>query len=159
MLAPARFSQTPSRQLHAVVGALLIALALSVPVQAQATDAVRAEKHIVVHIGQYSNDLHSAAMGLSLAGMLDEAGADVTLFLDREAVRMASTAQPLLQYGDSDTAALMQGFIEAGGRVLVCPHCAELGGVAPDALRDGVEMGTKESIAALFLEADTVIDY
>jgi sulfur relay (sulfurtransferase) complex TusBCD TusD component (DsrE family) len=159
MPALSRSAQARPRRLHAVVGALLAALVLSAPLQAQATDAARAEKHVVVHIGQYSNDLHSAAMGLSLAGMLKEAGAEVTVFLDREAVRMADTGQPLLQYGDSDTAALMQGFIEAGGRVVVCPHCAELGGVAADALRDGTEMGTKESIAALFLDADTVVDY
>lgn len=154
-----RPAQARSYRLCAVVGVLLVTLALSAPLQAQATNAARADKHIVVHIGQYSNDLHSAAMGLSLAGMLREAGAEVTVFLDREAVRMADTGQPLLQYGDSDTAALMQGFIEAGGRVVVCPHCAELGGVAADALRDGAEMGTKASIAALFLDADTVVDY
>lgn len=159
MLTLDRHLWTPSRWLHVMVGALLVTLTLSAPLQAQATDAARADKHVVVHIGQYSNDLHSAAMGLSLAGMLKEAGAEVTVFLDREAVRMADTGQPLLQYGDSDTAALMQSFVEAGGRVVVCPHCAELGGVTPDALRDGAEMGTKQSIAALFLDADTVVDY
>ena len=43
--------------------------------------------------------------------------------------------------------------------MLVCPHCAELGGVEPSELRDGFEMGTKESIAELFMNADTVVDF
>jgi len=123
------------------------------------TLAQDAEKTIVVHIGQYSNDLHSATMGVSLAGKMQEAGAEVTIFVDREAVRMGEQGQPLLRYGDSDLEILLSNFLEGGGSVLVCPHCAELGGVEPGELRSGFTMGTPESIAALFLNADTVISY
>jgi len=123
------------------------------------TLAQDAEKTIVVHIGQYSNDLHSATMGVSLAGKMQEAGAEVTIFVDREAVRMGEQGQPLLRYGDSDLEILLSDFLEGGGSVLVCPHCAELGGVEPGELRSGFAMGTPESIAALFLNADTVISY
>jgi len=117
------------------------------------------EKNVVVHIGQYSNDLHSATMGVSLAHRMQEAGADVTIFVDREAVRMGEQGQPLLTYGDSDLSTLLSNYIDGGGSVLVCPHCAELGGVEPDELRDGFTMGTPESITALFMNADTVISY
>ena len=134
-------------------------LLVAVPVLAQPAPQTDTSKSVVVHIGQYTNDLHSAAMGLGLAGMLQGAGADVTVFIDREAVRMADAAHPLLTYGDSDVGALMSSFIEGGGRFVVCPHCAELGGVEASELREGTEMGTKASIAQLFLAADTVIDY
>ena len=135
---------------------VLLLLAISAMAPACATAQ---EKNVVIHIGQYSNDLHSAAMGLSLAGMLQKEGAEVTIFLDREAVRMAEQGQPLLTYGDSDTEALMTSFVSNGGRVLLCPHCAELGGVEASELREGTEMGTPETIAALFMAADIVIDY
>ena len=140
---------------------LLVSLLLlvSAPVLAQSTSHTQAAKSVVVHIGQYTNDLHSAAMGLGLAGMLQDAGADVTVFLDREAVRMADAAHPLLTYGDSDLGALTSSFLAGGGRVVVCPHCAKLGGVEASELRDGTEMGTMAAIAQLFLAADTVIDY
>lgn len=134
-------------------------LLVAVPVLAQPATQTEAAKSVVVHIGQYTNDLHSAAMGLGLAGMLQSAGADVTVFLDREAVRMADAAHPLLVYGDSDIGALMSSFLTGGGRVVVCPHCAELGGVEASELREGTEMGTMAAIAQLFLDADTVIDY
>jgi len=135
---------------------LSVALAVLAPASALAQDA---EKTVVVHIGQYSNDLHSATMGVSLAHKMQEAGAQVTIFVDREGVRMGEQGQPLLTYGDSDLDALLSSYLDGGGSVLVCPHCAELGGVEPDELRTGFEMGTPESITALFMNADTVISY
>ena len=131
---------------------LLLALFTAASAHAQ-------EKRVVVHIGQYSNDLHSMAMGLGLANNLQEASADVTIFLDREAVRIADRGQPYLVYGDTDVGALMESFVEGGGEVVVCPHCAELGGVERSELRPGMQLGTMESIARLFLDADLVIDY
>jgi sulfur relay (sulfurtransferase) complex TusBCD TusD component (DsrE family) len=138
------------------VAALLVALGALSPTS---TLAQEAEKNVVVHIGQYSNDLHSATMGVSLAHKMQEAGAEVTIFVDREAVRMGEQGQPLLTYGDSDLDTLLSNYLDGGGSVLVCPHCAELGGVEPSELRDGFEMGTQESIAELFMNADTVISY
>ncbi len=75
------------------------------------------------------------------------------------AVRMAERGQLLLIYGDSDIGALMASFTSNGGRIVVCPHCAQLGRVEASELRDGTELGTPECIAALFLAADIVIDY
>ena len=142
--------------------ALIAALALTVmmgtltPSPALAQDA---EKNVVVHIGQYTNDLHSATMGIGLAGNLQEAGAQVTIFVDREAVRLGDEGHPLLIYGDSDLDELLSSFLDGGGSVLVCPHCAELGGVTAEELRSGFSMGTREAIAELFMNADTVISY
>jgi len=138
------------------VAALLVALGALSPTP---TLAQEAEKNVVVHIGQYSNDLHSATMGVSLAHKMQEAGAQVTIFVDREAVRMGEQGQPLLTYGDSDLDALLANYLDGGGSVLVCPHCAELGGVESGELRSGFAMGTTESITALFMNADTVISY
>jgi sulfur relay (sulfurtransferase) complex TusBCD TusD component (DsrE family) len=136
--------------------AVAVTLGVLTPGSVLAQDA---NKNIVVHIGQYSNDLHSATMGVSLAHQMQEAGAQVTIFVDREAVRMGEQGQPLLTYGDSDLDALLANYLDGGGSVLVCPHCAELGGVEPSELRDGFEMGTREAIAELFMNADTVISY
>jgi sulfur relay (sulfurtransferase) complex TusBCD TusD component (DsrE family) len=137
-----------------VLLALLATAAFALP-----QDATAQEKTVVVHIGQFSNDLHSPAMGLSLARNLAEAGASVTVFLDREGVRMADRGQPMLVYGDTDLEELLSAYMDAGGRVLICPHCAELGGVERGELRSGMEMGTQESVARLFMDADLVISY
>jgi sulfur relay (sulfurtransferase) complex TusBCD TusD component (DsrE family) len=144
------------RTLSRTLGLVLLGLLLTA---VTATPGVAQQKQVVVHIGQYSNDLHSMAMGLGLANNLQEAGAQVTVFLDREAVRIADRGQPYLVYGDTDTEALMTSFIDGGGAVVVCPHCAMLGGVEASELREGMTLGTMESVARLFLDADLVIDY
>lgn len=126
---------------------------------ATAPDEANEGETIVVHIGQYTNDLHSAMMGVELAYHIQEAGADVTLFVDREGVRMSARDQPLLAYGQTDLGTLVSSFIDEGGTLLVCPHCAELAGVDASELREGAKMGTKESVAELFLSADKVVDY
>ena len=147
---------------HQAAVAFITALVLTVLTSMLAPSTVLAEdpeKNVVVHIGQYTNDLHSATMGLGLAGRLQEAGAQVTVFADREAVRLGDKGHPLLIYGDSDLDELLSSFLDGGGSVLVCPHCARLGGVEPDELRDGFKMATPESIAELFMNADTVISY
>jgi predicted peroxiredoxin len=131
----------------------LLVLALARPAVSQES------QNIVIHIGQYSNDLHATAMGLGLATILVDRGAEVTVFLDREGVRLIDSDQPVLVYGDSDTGALLREFIEGGGKIIVCPHCAMLAGVDKTEMRDGVEMGTKETIGDLFLKADKVIDF
>ncbi len=131
---------------------LLVTLVLTSSVQAQ-------DKKVVVHIGQFSNDLHSVTMGLSVANMLQKEGADVTVFLDREGVRLADKTQKALIYADSDAEALFSKFTEGGGKVLVCPHCAEIAGVNKNQLRKGSMLGTPASIAAMIMEADVVIDY
>ncbi len=98
-------------------------------------------------------------MGLSLANMLQKEGAQVTVFLDREGVRLADQTQKALAYADSDAESLYEEFVDEGGEVVVCPHCAELAGVEESQLRDGSMFGTSDSIASMFMDADLVIDY
>jgi sulfur relay (sulfurtransferase) complex TusBCD TusD component (DsrE family) len=100
-------------------------------------------------------------MAVSLGQNLAERGADVTLFLDREAVRMADARQRGdLTWGDTGgIAAALDGFVAAGGRLVLCPHCAALGGVDPAQLRAGATVATHEQVADIFLAADKVIDF
>ena len=56
---------------HQAAVAFILALVLTLFTAMLAPSTVLAEdaeKNVVVHIGQYTNDLHSATMGLGLAG-------------------------------------------------------------------------------------------
>ena len=119
------------------------------------------QQDIVVHIGDFTNDLHSVFMGLSLATNLQKGGADVTVFLDREGVRLADKRERGdLTWGDSGPASeALNGFTAAGGTVLICPHCAELAGMSQTDARPGTRLATQDEVAALFLDADKVIDF
>jgi predicted peroxiredoxin len=124
--------------------------------------AQQAEKqNVVVHLGSFTNDLHSAFMAFSLATNLQKAGANVTVFLDREGVRLADTRERGdLTWGDSGPISkAMTDFTAAGGKVVLCPHCAELAGIAATNVRSGARMATHEEVAKLMLDADKVIDF
>ncbi len=139
--------------------ALLLVVALVYIAATPAHNVQAQQKNVVVHIGQFSNDLHSTTMGLSIANIMKEAGADVTVFLDREGVRLADKRQKTLIFADSNAEELLQKLVKAGGKVIVCPHCAMVAGVDPAQMRDGCQMGSPESIAAMLMAADIVIDY
>lgn len=145
----------------AALGALPLAAgcaALTGPAYAQEQAQQQA---IVVHIGDFTNDLHSVFMGLSLATNLQNGGAGVTVFLDREGVRLADARERGdLTWGDSGPASeALNTFTAAGGTVLLCPHCADLAGMSPADARPGTRFATHEEVAALFLAADKVIDF
>jgi predicted peroxiredoxin len=101
-------------------------------------------------------------MGLSLARMLQKKGATVTVFLDREGVRIADDDFPTaLGWGKKadPVARILADFTKGGGTVLLCPHCAEMAGVESDDLVEGTRIATGDEVAELFLSADKVIDY
>jgi predicted peroxiredoxin len=143
---------------RSLVGALIVALAvLPIGVHARAEEPVR----VVVHLGHYTDDLHAASMAMSLATLLQKQGAQVTLFLDREGVRLVDARGPGdLAWGSGPSVVgAYQAFIAAGGSALVCPHCAHVAGLDVANLRSGARIGDDASVAKLFLEASRVIDY
>ncbi len=121
------------------------------------------EQSIVVHLSHFTDDLHAALMAIQIANILQKNGAQVTLWVNLEGVRAVDKRQPNrlswgMGHGDS-FADRYEAFIKAGGRVLVCPHCAAAAGITESDLRPGAQLGTEADIAAMFLEADKVIDY
>ena len=142
--------------------ALLVLVAFSAPsVAAETTADKAAPQKIVVKLGAFTNDLHPSFMALKLAKMMRKAGADVTLFLNLEAVRIADKRHPLnLKWGHSgDLLSLYQEMVKSGVKVLVCPHCAKAAGVNTKALRRGTKIAGKGDIVKLFLDADKILDY
>jgi sulfur relay (sulfurtransferase) complex TusBCD TusD component (DsrE family) len=122
-------------------------------------DRTPAERRAVVHLGSYAADLASAGSAMLMAVNLQNNGAEVTLFLDRDGVRLADTRQPGLEYASIDVFALLDTFVGGGGRVVLCPPGAAHAGIGGDHLRPGTEIGSPPVIAELMLEADVVIDF
>jgi sulfur relay (sulfurtransferase) complex TusBCD TusD component (DsrE family) len=117
------------------------------------------EKRVVVHLGSYAADLASAGSAMLMAVNVQNNGADVTLFLDRDGVRLADARQPALEYAGIDVVGLLGSFVAAGGRVVLCPPGAAHAGIGRDQLRPGAEIGSPPVIAELMLGADVVIDF
>ena len=119
------------------------------------------QQQIVIHLSHYSDDLHAASMALKIGKMLAVAGAEVTLFADLEGARLGDRRVPqnLLWGSGKPVNELYDAFVNAGGNIVLCPHCASVAGIGKDNLRDGSRVGTEKEIAALFLAADKILDY
>ena len=117
------------------------------------------KQNIVIHLSNYTNDLHSVNMALKIGHMLSKSGESVTLFLDLEGVRLADKNQPQdLAWGSGDSImSLYNQYISSGGKVLVCPHCAKAAGVSD--IRDGAEIANSDSLLKVMVDADKILDY
>jgi len=115
----------------------------------------------VVHLTKSTNDLHAVNMALKLATALQKSGTEVTLFVDLEGVRIADVRQPLnISWGTSQPVENLYGaFVEAGGKVLVCPHCAAAAGLEAKSLRSGAKIGSEEEIVTTLTAASKILDY
>ena len=148
----------------AVLPLVLLALwAWSGPATAQQTDEQpQAEEQGNLFINLTSDSQRRAGMALSLARAALERGHDVTVYLNVEGVRLASTRFPheLTGYSEEDVQETLQAFIAEGGQVIVCPRCMQMLAVGEDELIDGVTIGAPDiTFPAMFGENTQVISY
>jgi predicted peroxiredoxin len=120
-------------------------------------------QNIIMHLSHGTDDLHAAFMALKLGTNLQQRGAQVILVLTIEGVRIADKNQPLdLHWGSNPMtlAQLYEEFVGAGGKVMVCPVCAEAAGISVDDLRMGAQLAQEnQDIPNLILAADKVVDF
>jgi predicted peroxiredoxin len=118
---------------------------------------------ILINLHHGTNDIHAAFMALKLGSNMQKRGAQVTLVLILEGVRIADNNQPLnLRWGSSSMTLgeLYNDFIAAGGKVMVCPVCAEAVGLNASNLRAGANFALgDQDIPNLILMADKVMDF
>jgi predicted peroxiredoxin len=120
-----------------------------------------AKQKVVVHLTHYTDNLHAVKMAVHLASMMQEMGAEVTMLLDLEGVRLGSTRESAdLVWGKgAPISKELAAFVKAGGQMLLCPHCSEHAAITFTALRPGARIGTTGELAKVILAADKVLDY
>ncbi len=145
---------------------LILAAALSAGISTKEsvadTEKEQQAQQVVVHLSHFTDDLHRCFMSLKMANLMQEFDADVTLFLDLEGVRLAERRQRLdVTWGSNPTqlGELYDEFIEGGGRVVLCPHCAKSARIGDMALKRNAEIGNVTNIGKLLTEADKIMDY
>lgn len=145
--------------MKAIVGIFLsLSLLFSVVAQAESVD----KQDFVIKVDQGTTDLHAVFMAMKVGTMLVEKKHNVTMFFNLESVRLLDKRQPLnLTWGTSkmNLEDIYNRFVEKGGKIVVCPHCAKAAGVEKSNLRQGSVIATDEQVAMIFVNADKVIDY
>lgn len=137
----------------------IVSIVLVMVMSPVSADKHQANDNMLIHLSTYTNDLHAVSMALKIGRMLSMNEVSVTMFLDLEGVRLADQNQPQdLAWGSGDTIEkLYTGYVEAGGKVLVCPHCAKAAGV--EDLREGAAIADKKTMLMIFKNADKILDY
>lgn len=110
-----------------------------------------------------SDELNRAAMAIGFSTKVRmEKQIPVTLFLNVEGVRIADKNIPGNKYVNGKTLKeMLADFMQAGGRVIVCPMCmSNVGGLDKDELIPGVEVGGPDvTWPLLFADGTTVLSY
>lgn len=137
------------------------AIALSFSASADVSAAPK-DDPVVVKVSQATNDLHSVFMAVKLATVTARRGHPTTLFVNLEAVRLFVKSQPAeLRWGtmESSLSDMLDAYAKAGGKILVCPHCAKAAGIDAKQLAHGARLASADQVGDLFSAAGKVIDY
>jgi len=152
-----------SKVAWAIIAAMILAAAtLIISQPSSATSQAKTRQKIVVHLSHYTDSSHAALMAVHFAQYLQEHGADVTLLLDVDGVHLADQrqVQSAATGTDAQISTYYDGFVKAGGKVLVCPHCAKIAGLTAQDLRPGAHLGKDlGELADVLLAADKTLDY
>ena len=98
---------------------------------------------VVVNLATGLEDPERVMVAFLVAGAAATAGKQVTMFLTKEAVRLAvpGVAVGVACDGCPPLPTLATQFAEAGGRLLVCPYCFNARNLDEDTLVDHAQIG------------------
>ena len=98
---------------------------------------------VVVNLATGLEDPERVTVAFLVAGAAATAGKQVTMFLTKEAVRLAvpGVAEAVACEGCPPLATLATQFADAGGRLLICPYCFHARKLGENHLVDHAEIG------------------
>lgn len=116
---------------------------------------------VVVNLATGLEDPERVTVAFLVAGAAAAAGKQVTIFLTKEAVRLAlpGVAEGVACDGCPALATLATQFEEAGGRLLVCPICLGARKLAEDALVEHAQVGGATPLWQWIGDGATVFSY
>jgi predicted peroxiredoxin len=116
---------------------------------------------VVINLATGLEDPERVTVAFLVAGAAAQAGKQVTMFLTKEAVRLAfpNVTQGVACDGCPALPTLAAQYAEAGGRMLVCPICANARKLSEDNLIDGAQFGGATPLWQWIDEGATVFSY
>ena len=120
-----------------------------------------ANNKVVINLATGLEDPERVTVAFLVAGAAAQAGKQVTMFLSKEAVRLAlpDVAQGVACDGCPTLPTLAAQYADAGGGMLVCPICFDGRKLNEDELIDGAQLGGATPLWAWIDEGATVFSY
>ena len=116
---------------------------------------------VVINLATGLEDPERVTVAFLVAGAAAQAGKQVTIWLTKEAVRLAlpDVAQGVACDGCPPLPTLAAQYAEAGGRMLVCPICLNARKLSEDDLIDAAQLGGATPLWQWIDEGATVFSY
>ena len=116
---------------------------------------------VVVNLATGLEDPERVTVAFLIAGAAATAGKQVTMFLTKEAVRLAlpGIAEGVACDGCPPLPTLAAQYAEAGGRLLVCPICFSARKLGEDALVEHAQLGGATPLWQWIGDGATVFSY
>jgi predicted peroxiredoxin len=116
---------------------------------------------VVINLATGLEDPERVTVAFLVAGAAATAGKQVTMFLTKEAVRLAlpGVAEGVACDGCPTLSTLASQFADAGGRLLVCPICFGARRLSEDALVGNAQMGGATPLWQWIGDGATVFSY
>jgi predicted peroxiredoxin len=116
---------------------------------------------VVINLATGLEDPERVTVAFLVAGAAAQAGKEVTMWLTKEAVRLAlpDVAQGVACDGCPPLPTLAAQYADAGGRMLVCPICLGARKLSKDDLIDGAQLGGATPLWQWIDDGATVFSY
>lgn len=119
------------------------------------------EAKVVVNLATGLEDPERVTVAFLVGGAAAAAGKEVTMFLTKEAVRLAvpGIAEGVACDGCPPLPTLATQYADAGGRLLVCPICFSARKLSEDALVEHAQIGGATPLWQWIGDGATVFSY
>lgn len=116
---------------------------------------------ILVSLASSHDNTDRATVGFVVAGAAAASGQDTTVFLSADGAWLGKKgeADKIHEDGFAPLSELMAGFIEAGGKIIVCSPCAKKRDIAQTDLVDGSVIAGGAAVVALMAAGAQTISY
>jgi predicted peroxiredoxin len=120
-----------------------------------------ADGKVVINLATGLEDPERVTVAFLVGGAAAQSGRPVTMFLTKEAVRLALAdhAQGVACEGCPPLPGLVEQYAAAGGRMLVCPICFDARKLTQDSLIDAAQIGGATPLWEWIGDGATVFSY
>jgi predicted peroxiredoxin len=120
-----------------------------------------ADGKVVINLATGLEDPERVTVAFLVGGAAAQSGRPVTMFLTKEAVRLALAdhAQGVACEGCPPLPGLVEQYAAAGGRMLVCPICFNARKLTQDSLIDAAQIGGATPLWEWIGDGATVFSY
>ena len=116
---------------------------------------------ILVSLASSHDNTDRATVGFVVAGAAAASGQEATVFLSADGAWLGKKGEPdkIHEDGFAPLAELMAGFVEAGGKIIVCSPCAKKRGISEADLVPGAVIAGGAAVVALMVAGAQTISY